>query len=453
MTYKYVLKDVDNTKKTLKITVSKEAVNKAFQAALEKKKTTADIRGFRKGKAPLPIVKRFLLQEITKDAANDVINDAYSYALKESKLSPTNRPSIDADKGFEENSEFCFQANIEILPQFEVKNYKDLKIKLPQDLDLKIEDELEKTIKTISRNEGSLEKAPKDSAVKKGDIVTVSYTISVNDKELVDQKAEYKKLDINDTQLPQIETALIGMKDDEVKEFDVDFPEDFQDKRLAGQKAKFSLTLHSHKNLIPRKFDEELAKKLGYASLEAAKSSIEKNLAQSIESQKMQASLNQITNYIIDKNDIQAPESLVESTIANAVARMNANLPKKLQLKANDPKISENYKADAVKSVQTMLAFKQIAQQEKLDVKQDEVNKELFDYAYQNKIDLRKLLSQADQGVYDQFAQQALTKKVISLILKSSQVEFISKDTYSALASNSSTHNEAQKEPSKESKE
>jgi trigger factor len=163
----------------------------------------------------------------------------------------------------------------------------------------------------------------------------------------------------------------------------------------------------------------------------------------------MQASLDQITKHIIDNNEIHAPESLVDNTIENAVARMNAKLPKKLQLKASDPKVSENYKADAVRSVQTMLALKQIAQQEKLEVKQDEVNKEMFDYAYQNKIDLRKLLSQADKSVYDQFAHQAITKKVISLILNSSKVDFVSKEAYDALNSPSLPEDQAESPSSK----
>lgn len=137
----HTIEEISPTRRKFKITVPASDVQKSWDKVVKDIQETAEVRGFRKGKAPLTLIKTVYANDITKKVINNLISDSYSHVAKESKLQILNQPTVEPESQLNENVDFSFSATVDIYTPVEIKDYKGLSLKLPANLNPAAEEE------------------------------------------------------------------------------------------------------------------------------------------------------------------------------------------------------------------------------------------------------------------------------------------------------------------------
>lgn len=144
----HTIEEVSSTKRRINITVPASDVQKQWNKVVQDIQSSAAIRGFRKGKAPLSLVKSIYAKEILDKVLDTLVNDSYKSAIKEEKLQVISQPKLENESQFNENVDFSFSAVVEVFKQIEIHDYKGLSVTLPAELSPSAEEEAaEKTLK------------------------------------------------------------------------------------------------------------------------------------------------------------------------------------------------------------------------------------------------------------------------------------------------------------------
>ncbi len=423
MSYASDIEEINTTRRKFKISVPAASVQDALNSIAGEMQTTAEIRGFRKGKAPLNMVRKFYMNDIVKKAADKIINDAYSSTIKKVDFQIVSQPHIEPENQFDENNEFKFSATVDINPVIEMTDYKNLSIKLPQHLQTNVEEQYEKLMKSYQKAFGKSEPITENRAAQKGDFAKVSYTLHSDGNELPNKKAENQVIELDNSNFPEIESALIGMKADENKIVAVKIPANYKDADLQGKDVEFHLTLNSLETMILAEMDDEFAKRMGYETMEIAKNKIFETMEHSQQEMKVNAAFEQIVDQVLAKNTFEVAESLIDSTIDRAIQEANSTTDKSKHINIENAAERSKFQETAIKNVRGILALGHIARQESITVSDEEMYRDLSNYAMANRIDPRQLFKNGTQ-VIDEFRGQAMIRKVVNKILDYSQIEF-----------------------------
>ena len=414
MTYASNIEEINSTRRKINISVPATSVKDALHTVTNEMQTTSEIRGFRKGKAPLTMVRKFYMNDIVKKAADKLINDAYTTTIKGVDFQIVSQPHIEPVNQFTENDEFKFSATVDINPKLEMKDYKNISVKLPKSLDVSLEDKYNEVIASFQKTMGTTSSVEEVRPAQKGDFAKISYSMFVNGKELSTKKTENQLVEISTAIFPEIESALIGSKAGESKVVTVHVPENHKDTSLAGKNIEFHLTLNSIESMVLAELNDELAKKIGYESMEVAKTKIFEDIKHTHEEMKANAAFEQIVDQVLAKNEFEVAECLVESTLDRAVeeARHNETKPTR-----------ESFKELALRNVRGILALGHIARQEGVAVTDQEVSQDLIQFARANQIDLRQLLQNGSQTI-EEFRGQLMIRKVLVKLLDFANIEY-----------------------------
>ncbi len=152
-----LIEEVGPTRRKLLITVPSNIVSTAINDISSNVQKTTEIRGFRKGKAPIELIKKFHMSDIIQKAADKVVRDAYSESVKNIDFQIISQPQIEPDNQFDGQTEFKFSAVVDINPKVDIQGYKGLDLKLPTKMNPNIEEEVEKH---IARLKEELAKTP-----------------------------------------------------------------------------------------------------------------------------------------------------------------------------------------------------------------------------------------------------------------------------------------------------
>lgn len=424
MTFSSTIEEVNSTRRKFKISVPAASIQAAFSEVASEIQKSAEIRGFRKGKAPQALIRKFYLGDIVKKAADKVINKAYTDAAQNVDFQIVSFPHIEPENQFEEHNDFQFSATVDINPNVEIKDYQQIPLKMDKKFDINYDEELEKLLNSYSRALGKTVKDESGRAATKGDFVKVSYSIFHDGQEIKDKQATEQTVELNGSSLPSFEDAIIGLKSNDSKNFTVTYPEDYRDASLQGKTVEYHLTLNSVETLEPLVLDDEFAKRLGFATMDDARQNIKDNIQKTNENAKSNAAFEQVIDFVLATNSFDVADSLIESTIDKAIAEKNNTLSKSEQLNPKDDAVRSEFKDWAQKQVRGILALGHIARQEGISVTDDEMLKDLSSFAVANRIDPRELVKRAGAQIYDEFRGQVMIRKVIAKILETAQIDY-----------------------------
>jgi trigger factor len=200
---------------------------------------------------------------------------------------------------------------------------------------------------------------------------------------------------------------------------------------LKGKSVELQCTLHAKEKLIPAPWDEQLAKRLGYKSVEDAHAGIRATLMKSYEETRALHAFDQVVDHVLAHNQFEIPESLVENAIDRALAEANASAQKK-KVKSDDQQLRDQYREIATKQVQGILALGHIARQEKISVTDDEMFHEMAAFAVSQQKDPRQFISKEGAKMYDEFRGQIMIRKAINRLLDMGKIQYISEKSNSA---------------------
>ncbi len=322
----YTIEDVSGCTKKIIFTFDKLDLTDQISKAVKEKQKSVALKGFRKGKAPLAMVEQIYRPQIESEALNRFVQDEFYKAIQESELRVVGYPSLE-NVQYKAGESVSFDAIVEIFPEVEIKPYDNLEF--TQEKVEVSDDDVEKMKKQFLESKAE-EKAieDKDVALANGHFAIFNFEGEKEDGTRPENmKGEEFKLEIGSGQfIPGFEEGMLGMKAGDKKTIEVTFPSDYHAEELKDAKVKFHIELLEIKEKVYPEFDDEMAKEVGYESVEDfAKKTKENLLAQ--KRRQAREKLNQdILEKLVEENKFDVPKALVAQQIGYLKQDMEGTL-------------------------------------------------------------------------------------------------------------------------------
>lgn len=399
-------------KRILDIEVSQKKVNGEFDAMYEKYQTHSKIPGFRKGKAPMHLVKLRFKDAVEKEVLESLVPKAYEDAVKEADLSPISLPVV-KDVEFQEGMPLKFKVEIDVKPEIEVKDYKGIEVvKKVREI---TEEDIDKTINYLREDFAELH--PVEREAKFYDHLIVDL---VKNQEGKDDKLENQDLFLDPhNMIKEFQEALIKAKAGDEKEIEVDYSPDFHNKKLAGKNVKYSIKVKQVKEKVLPEVNEDFAKMAGgYKDLAELRTKIKEGLAKNAERDGENHLKNEVINQVVKLNFFEVPETVLNLYLDSLIE----DLKKKYQ-KVDEAKIREEYKEIGSAHIRWDYIFHKIAEKEKIEVNKEDLEEWGRKFAQDYKMEKEKAeeFLSTPQNI-KRIKENILEDKVIDFLLKNAVV-------------------------------
>ncbi len=400
----------------IEFSVEKDVYAKAEQEAYRKNVKSINVPGFRKGKAPMHVIKTYYGKDVFfEDAINACIPEAFEAAIKEAELDIVGNPKFDL---VSMDGDVVLKAEGYVKPTATIEGYRGLEIKKTQVKVTKgeIEEELDKV---RDRNARFIQES--DKAVENGDTVTIDFEGFVDGVAFDGGKGENHELKIGSGAfIPGFEDQIVGHKIGEEFDVNVTFPTEYHAKDLAGKAATFKTTVKSLKELPVA--DDEFAKDVSeFDTLDEYKADLKKQISKR-KADKAEAEFETaIADALMEKLVCEIPEPMfvqeTENYLRDYETRLRANgLDLKTYMQYTGMTLDtlrEQLRPQAEKQVKVRLALETIAKAEALDATEEEINKEYENIANAYKVELeevKKMIAAED------IKADLLTAKAMTLV-------------------------------------
>lgn len=406
----------------LTVTVPAEKVNKALDQAFKKVVKQINVPGFRKGKVPRPIFEqRFGVEALYQDAIDILLPDAYGEAIDETDIKPVAQPEVSVTQ-IEKGKDFIFEATVTVEPEVKLGDYKGLEIE-KQETELS-DDELQEA---IDHSLGHLAEmvVKEDGVVENGDTVNIDFSGSVDGEEFGGGQAEGYDLEIGSGSfIPGFEEQLEGMKVDEEKDVVVTFPEEYHAEELAGKEATFKTKVNEIKFKEVPELTDEIANELDAEAntVDEYKENLRKRLAEQKATDAENVEKEEAITKATDNTTIDIPEAMVNteldrmvSEFAQRIQQQGLDLQTYFQISGQDEtQLREQMKDDAEQRVKTNLTLTAIAEAEKIEATDEDIDKELEKMSKQFNISVEDIKNTL--GNTDIIKNDVRIQKVIDLL-------------------------------------
>jgi trigger factor len=378
---KVQLEDISPIKKKLNIEVEQEQISKTWESVVKNLNKKAKLKGFRPGKIPVTVLVKYYGPQIEEETVSQIINLTYPEALKETGIVPIAMPELDYPP-VDKEAPFVYKATIELKPEIPISEYKGLEVKR-QTVNI-TEEDIEKRLTAIQTSHGELVTLSEDRPLRKGDFAVIDYKSFLDGKEVSGGSSQNFDLEVGAGYFnAEFEKELEGTKKGEEKEFEIDFPEDYGNKSLAGKKICYQVVLKEIKKRNLPELNDSFAQNLGgeFSSLEDLRKKIRENLELE-ENRKAEMKLKEdLTDSLISKAEFELPEALVNWELRQMMMRIEQDLSRQglsWEKAGLEPaKLMENFRSPAQKLARKKLILEKVAQLESLTVSPEEIDEEL----------------------------------------------------------------------------
>lgn len=372
----------------LEVKVEAEKFDAALKKAYNKNKMHFNVQGFRKGKVPMAMVKKFYGVEVLyDDAVNFVIDETYPAALAENDIKPVDYPKVDIVE-IGEGKDLVYTAEITTYPEVELGEYKGLEVKKPtyEVNDEEVEKQLvsmqEKNARVTTKEEGTVEDK---------NIAVIDFKGYIDGTPFEGGEGTDFSLEIGSGSfIDNFEEQLIGLSVGDTKEVNVTFPENYGSEELNGKPAKFDVTVKEIKVKEVPALDDEFAKDASeFETLAELKEDIKKNL-QKAEDQKAENEFEEdIITAVIENTKLDLPQVMVEKEIdhmmndlENRLKYQGLTLEQYMEFTGNTPeKMRDFMKENAERKVKADIIIDAIAKAENIEATEEELKEKALEVA------------------------------------------------------------------------
>lgn len=359
-----------------------EALDKAFKEANKK----AKIDGFRPGHAPKEVfIKKYGEQALYMDAAEAVVDGAYEKMLKENEKDLEDlvaRPDVQVKEINGEGVTFNFVLTMR--PEVKLGDYKKINVKREK---AKVTaEEIEDTIENIRHRYA--EDVLKDGEIKDGDVAVIDFEGFVDGVAFEGGKGENYSLKIGSgTFIPGFEEQLIGLKSGDEKDVEVTFPEDYHAEDLKGKKATFKVKVHEVKEVKVPELDKDFFEDLGMEGVDT-KEKLEAKISESILTNKESELENKYIDELLEAaakdTEVDIPEVMIDDELERMISQYDSHLRSQgINLEqfykftnSDEEALKSQMRPEAARRVKHRLMLEEIAKQEKIEISDEEANKE-----------------------------------------------------------------------------
>lgn len=416
------IKDLEKSQKEISVQITAAEMEKYVAQALERIQSSVELDGFRKGKAPINIVKQKVGEmKIYEEATHIAIEESYLEILEQNReIFPLGQPKAEIVK-MAPGNDFEYKMVVAVMPKVELGDYKKIKGKLEvKDIeDEKVEDEIKKLQKKRSVY------ITKEEVAENGDRVEIDFEVRVDGVKIEGGESRNHPLVIGEGKfIPGFEEQLVGMKAGEEKEFELKFPENYKED-LANKSAKFKVKMDIVQKVELPELNDEFAKSLGEEKgIAELRLNIKKSMEHEAEHHAEHELEHSLFDQVIDAMKVEIPEILIESQLNDMVNEFKGNLAQAgmdfeqymQSANATVEGIRNEWKPLAEKKVKENLAVRELAKLENIKADEEEITKRVDDTLkyYPNEEEIRGKIDM--QRFRDYIAGDILRGKVLEFL-------------------------------------
>ena len=362
--------------KKLKFKILSSNMLEDFQKKLLKEQSTSDLKGYRKGKAPLDVIENIYGEQLKARVIYELMTNEFYKIVTEKKISVVGQPALNP-LSMDIKKDINVEASYEVYPEFDLKKFSSLKIKKPE-CDLKEEDVIS-TIEKMQKRFGKLESVQKE--ISDGDFAKINFEGFLDNEKFEGGEAKDYLIEIGSkNMIPGFEEGLIGLKAGDKKDLNLNFPDDYHAENLKGKETLFKIEVNEVLNTQPAELNEEFYIQAGIPSnsekefRDNLKTQLEKDL-KITQKRKLKE---RIFDAIEEQNTLEIPSAMVlaeAQNLRNSSAQQMGMDPAKLK----DEELPLNtFEENATKRVKLGVILNKIIEERKIE-KNDEVIKELIE--------------------------------------------------------------------------
>jgi trigger factor len=417
-------------RRELDLEIPAETVQKAVKRVSKEFARVARVPGFRPGKAPITLIQRRFADDIKSEVLQSLVPEQVEKAVTESKLVPVTQPQIDK-VDFSEDGPVKFRAVFEVLPEFELGQYKDLEVEVE---DLKVEDaDVDKGLEEL-RDRAATFVPVEGRAIVDGDYAQLKLNgIPQGGGEPLEADSVLCHVGGEETMEPFNEN-LRGASAGDKKSFDVTYPADYPDAKLQGKTYTYAVEVLGIKEKKRPELTDEFAKDVSDAqTLDELRKKMRDNLEAARTHRLNEQQREKLLAQIVKGHDFPVPEALVEHQMDSRLERTVRSLASQ----GMDPRamnvdwvaLRNRQKDRSIEDVKAELLLDRIATAEKIEVSEEEVDKEIATLAErsgESATAVRANLTR--QGALDRMKSKIRSEKTLDWLCSNSRTRTITKE-------------------------
>ncbi len=410
----------ETTKREISVEIPAAEVTRETDALIQKYQKLARLPGFRKGHVPASIIRQRFAEDIKTDVVESLVPRYFRQEADKQGLIPVSQPRV-TDLHIHDGEPLRFKASFEILPEIKVDGYKELRADKPV-IDI-TDDEVEQALNHL-REQHATYAAIEGRPLADGDFAQVALDGKPKAGEGQPVHMDDVLVEIGGTNtMPEFNENLRGASAGEEKAFEVKYAEDSSDKRLSGQTFDYTVKVLSLKQKSLPELNDEFAKELGeFTSIEDVKERIRENMEEEKRHTAEHEAKDRLVAELVKRNDFEVPEAMVDRQIdvrlerglrALAAQGMRAEDMKKMDLN----RLRAGQRDQALQEVKASLLLDKIADLEKIEVGDEEIDHEIEALATQTKQTSEAVRARLTRdGALDRIRNRIRNEKTLNLL-------------------------------------
>ena len=425
---KAVVEDLGGSQRKLVFEVPAEEVAEEIEKYCRKLAKEVDIKGFRKGKAPTSVIKRFFREQVRGEVVSKIVSTSIEKALEENSLTPVGEPEIDTPP-LEEGKSFPFTVTVDVKPEIEVKDYQGINVETePVAV---TEEEIQKALEELRKVHAELRGIEEDRGAVRGDVVLADYEGFFEERPVPGTENKDAQIEIGSGSFKaDVEEALIGVRPGELREVDIEYPANFLNKEIAGKKVQYRFHIKKISEKKLPELDDEFAKDVGaYENLEALKERLRAEVGREKGVRARKKKEEAVLDLILERNPFEAPRSLVKSRKEQMIVDARAHfLSQGIALEKESEgfqRLEAEFDQLAEKEVKKRLVLDAIARKEKLIVSDADLEQEIERIAEKHNQSVEKVKAemQKQEDGLERFRQSLQLMKTLDFLLPPVTIE------------------------------
>ncbi len=395
---KVQVETLDSVRKKVEVLLPEETIAGIRESIYDEIRKNAKIKGFRQGKIPKAIITQYYKDYIEEETRKRMLQDTMFEALREAKVEPVIEPVVDF---LEDAKGPGYSLECEILPEIQLPQYMGIEIEAEA---IKVSDEdVGQRIESMRGFHASFEPKEAASAADKGDFVVIKYQGYHNGEAMKQIVAEAYPLELGNAMLmPEFEEAITGMKENEEKDVELTFPDDYPDKDIAAKKILFKITMKEIKQKKLPEVNDEFAKDMSFENMEVMRKGVKEELVKEKEGLRKSELTRKMIDVLLKDLDVPVPKRLLEKRITgmieDAQARYQQDKFSTDEMKDIEEKMRAEFGKRAEERIKVEIVLARIAEKEEIKVDDGDVEERLKTIAE----DANKTYNEV-KGIYEQY--------------------------------------------------
>lgn len=384
----------EGLQRKLNVEIPSDVVKSTFERVYQSIQRQVEIKGFRKGKAPIATIKNMYKDRVQSDVAQDLIQMHYPAALQDQKIEPINYPEFEFEDP-SETKDFSFSAIFDVRPEVKVKKWEGLEVEKEKlVLDPK---KIEQVFENIRNSKAEFVDVLEVRPAQMGDVAVIDFDGFVDGKALENGAGRDQNLELGSKQFIEgYEEGIVGMKVGDTKTIALKFPSPYHSTDLAGKPVDFKVTLKGLKKKQLPELTDDLLKTVGaQQTVEEFKKTVAADMEQTEKKRIDDAFKNRLLKKLVAANPVEVPASLMKDQKAALIEDFKKRMSEQGMQPTEFDEYVQKWDADfattASEMIQSSFLIDRIAQDHDLVCKKEDVDAKFEEYSKQTGIEVPRI--------------------------------------------------------------